>query len=63
MSPENESSNNASPQSSQEPSNKQPPKKPPCPSEKVIYDVSRAEYICSDTGEVIEDRVIDDRAE
>ncbi|MEM4481857.1 MAG: transcription initiation factor IIB [Desulfurococcaceae archaeon] len=63
MSPENESSNNASSQSSQEPSNKQPPKKPPCPSEKVIYDVSRAEYICSDTGEVIEDRVIDDRAE
>lgn len=34
-----------------------------CPPDKVVYDVSRAEYVCLETGEVIEDRVIDDRAE
>jgi transcription initiation factor TFIIB len=35
----------------------------PCPQEKIVYDVARAEYVCLDTGEVIEDRIIDDRAE
>lgn len=34
-----------------------------CPPDKVVYDVAKAEYICLETGEVIEDRVIDDRAE
>ncbi|MEM0001279.1 MAG: transcription initiation factor IIB [Desulfurococcaceae archaeon] len=34
-----------------------------CPPDKIVYDVARAEYICLETGEVIEDRVIDDRAE
>lgn len=34
-----------------------------CPPDKVVYEVARAEYICLETGEVIEDRVIDDRAE
>ena len=34
-----------------------------CPPDKIIFDVSRNEYICLETGEVIEDRVIDDRAE
>lgn len=34
-----------------------------CPPDKIVFDVSRAEYICIETGEVIEDRVIDDRAE
>ena len=34
-----------------------------CPPDKVVYDVARSEYVCLETGEVIEDRVIDDRAE
>ncbi|MEM4718204.1 MAG: transcription initiation factor IIB [Desulfurococcaceae archaeon] len=34
-----------------------------CPPEKIVYDATKAEYICLETGEVIEDRVIDDRAE
>ena len=34
-----------------------------CPPDKVVYDFTKAEYICLETGEVIEDRVIDDRAE
>ena len=34
-----------------------------CPPGRIVYDVSKAEYVCLDTGEVIEDRVIDDRAE
>lgn len=58
------STDNSLQQSTEEPTNKQPSQqKQQCPPEKIIYDVSRAEYICSDTGEVIEDRVIDDRAE
>jgi len=40
-----------------------PPKRAECPPEKIVYDSSRAEYVCLETGEVIEDRVIDDRAE
>lgn len=34
-----------------------------CPQDKIVYDVSKAEYVCLETGEVIEDRVIDERAE
>jgi len=34
-----------------------------CPPDKIVYDSARAEYVCLETGEVIEDRIIDDRAE
>ena len=30
-----------------------------CPPDKVIYDAERGEYICTETGEVIEEKVID----
>jgi transcription initiation factor TFIIB len=30
-----------------------------CPPDKIVYDESRGEYICIDTGEVIEERVVD----
>ncbi|QJF12345.1 putative transcription initiation factor B [Acidianus rod-shaped virus 3] len=30
-----------------------------CPSNKIIFDAERGEYICTETGEVIEDRVVD----
>ncbi|MCY0849331.1 transcription initiation factor IIB [Sulfuracidifex metallicus] len=30
-----------------------------CPQNKIIFDAERGEYICTETGEVIEDRVID----
>ncbi|MEZ0290276.1 MAG: transcription initiation factor IIB [Sulfolobales archaeon] len=33
--------------------------KSPCPSGRIIYDEARGEKICLDTGEVIEDRLID----
>lgn len=38
-------------------------KKSQCPQDKIVFDTSKAEYICLETGEVIEDKVIDDRAE
>jgi transcription initiation factor TFIIB len=38
-------------------------KKPKCSQDKIVYDPSKAEFVCTETGEVIEDRVIDDRAE
>ncbi|BCU67476.1 transcription initiation factor IIB [Sulfolobales archaeon HS-7] len=31
----------------------------PCPQDKVVYDFERGEYICEETGEIIEDRVVD----
>ncbi|MCD6278942.1 MAG: transcription initiation factor IIB [Desulfurococcales archaeon] len=31
----------------------------PCPPDKIIYDEFRGEYICLETGEVIEERVVD----
>jgi transcription initiation factor TFIIB len=34
-----------------------------CPPDKIVYDSVRAEYVCLETGEVIADRIIDDRAE
>jgi transcription initiation factor TFIIB len=34
-----------------------------CSQDKIVYDPSKAEFVCLETGEVIEDRVIDDRAE
>lgn len=33
--------------------------KSPCPSGRIVYDEARGEKICLDTGEVIEDRIID----
>jgi transcription initiation factor TFIIB len=38
-------------------------RKSKCPQDKIVYDPSKAEFVCLETGEVIEDRVIDDRAE
>ena len=38
-------------------------KKSECSQDKIVYDPSKAEFVCLETGEVIEDRVIDDRAE
>jgi len=38
-------------------------KKSKCPQDKIVYDPLKAEFVCLETGEVIEDRVIDDRAE
>ncbi len=34
-------------------------KKSECPPDKIIFDQERGEYICIETGEVIEDRIID----
>ena len=34
-----------------------------CPPDKIIYDAERGEYICTETGEVIEERAIDEHAE
>ncbi|WP_126451134.1 transcription initiation factor IIB [Sulfodiicoccus acidiphilus] len=31
----------------------------PCPQDKIVFDYERGEYICEETGEVIEDKVID----
>jgi transcription initiation factor TFIIB len=31
----------------------------PCPQDKIIFDAERGEYICTETGEVIEERAID----
>ncbi len=31
----------------------------PCPPDKIIFDEERGEYICTETGEVLEERVID----
>lgn len=56
---ENTNSTNES-QSSSEKTTSQESK---CPPEKTVYDSARAEYVCLETGEVIADRVIDDRAE
>ncbi|EWG08271.1 MAG: transcription initiation factor IIB [Candidatus Aramenus sulfurataquae] len=30
-----------------------------CPPDKIIFDADRGEYICTETGEVIEDRIVD----
>jgi len=38
-------------------------KKPKCPPDKIVYDSTHGEYVCQDTGEVIEERVIDERPE
>lgn len=53
----NNNSNNTTPQQ------EQGDKKQKCPPEQIVYDAARAEYVCLETGEVIEERVIDDRAE
>ena len=34
-----------------------------CPPDKIIFDSERGEYICTETGEVLEDRVVDQGAE
>ncbi|AFK50563.1 transcription initiation factor IIB [Thermogladius calderae 1633] len=34
-----------------------------CPPNKIIFDHGKGEYVCLETGEVIEERVIDERAE
>lgn len=39
------------------------PKKPKCPQDKIVYDATHGEYVCQDTGEVIEEKVIDERPE
>lgn len=31
----------------------------PCPPDKIIFDIEKGEYICTETGEVLEERVID----
>ena len=31
----------------------------PCPPDKIVFDEERGEFICSETGEVIEDRIVD----
>ncbi|QJF12306.1 putative transcription initiation factor B [Saccharolobus solfataricus rod-shaped virus 1] len=31
-----------------------------CPPDKIIFDAERGEYICTETGEVLEDRVVDE---
>lgn len=39
-------------------------KKPPeCPPDKIVFDQEKGEYVCLTTGEVLEERVIDERAE
>ncbi|ADV64542.1 transcription initiation factor IIB [Desulfurococcus mucosus] len=38
-------------------------KKPKCPQDKIVYDAAHGEYVCQDTGEVIEEKVIDERPE
>ncbi|PVU77158.1 transcription initiation factor IIB, partial [Acidianus hospitalis] len=30
-----------------------------CPKDKIVFDANRGEYICTETGEVIEDKVVD----
>ncbi|TRM97733.1 transcription initiation factor IIB [Sulfolobus sp. F1] len=34
-------------------------KSAPCPPDKIIFDAERGEYICTETGEVLEDKIID----
>ena len=34
-----------------------------CPPDKIIYDEERGEYICTETGEVLEERVVDEHAD
>jgi len=34
-----------------------------CPPDKIVFDPQRGEYICTETGEVIEERVVDQGAE
>ncbi|ALG96903.1 Transcription initiation factor B [Acidianus rod-shaped virus 2] len=31
-----------------------------CPSDKIVFDTERGEYICTETGEVLEDKVVDE---
>ncbi len=45
------------------PSGDEVEKKEECPPDKIIFDHERGEYICILTGEVIEDRIIDERPE
>ncbi|MCY0873908.1 transcription initiation factor IIB [Acidianus infernus] len=34
-----------------------------CPKDKIVFDASRGEYICTETGEVLEDKVVDEGPE
>lgn len=36
-----------------------PQQSTPCPKDKIVFDFERGEYICEETGEVIEDKVVD----
>ncbi|WP_448578625.1 transcription initiation factor IIB [Thermosphaera sp.] len=44
-------------------SGKESKPKPLCPQEKLVYDSEHGEYVCLETGEVVEEKIIDERPE